>query len=230
MAAGGPPLIPFEELELVTLASFAATRSAREGITIHLSSSAKDTGGKPHIVSPLKKGYYLIRYIGPRVIWLRAGVYLNKAIGRSRRTFRSRPWNSIDLAEIVKPQVSTEPEKYAEYKRTHPPAFLFPLGQPPAIPPELRSVDGGRQPTFAERVRLLAEDRCVYFFRTPSPAPIDWYVNPIDDHRSIPGQVWVDIPDYLPEQGDLRTLWEPSRAAWAIAWLGRRPRNECGCR
>jgi predicted dehydrogenase/threonine dehydrogenase-like Zn-dependent dehydrogenase len=36
VAAGGPPLIPFEELELVTRASFAAVRAARENVTIHL--------------------------------------------------------------------------------------------------------------------------------------------------------------------------------------------------
>ena len=167
-------------------------------------------------MSPLKKGYYLLRYLGPRVIWLRAGMYLGKALGRSRRTFYSRPWNSIGLAEIVRPEVPADPESYADFKRAHPPAFLFPLGQPPRMPPELCGVDAGRQPTFAERLKLLAEDRCVYFFRTPSPAPIDWYVNPLDGHRSSPGKIWVDIPDYLPEQGDPRMLWEPSRAAWAF--------------
>ncbi len=33
---GGPPLIPFDQLDQVTLASFAAVRSAREGVTIRL--------------------------------------------------------------------------------------------------------------------------------------------------------------------------------------------------
>jgi len=36
VASGGEPLIPFEELELVTRCSFAAVRSAKEGITIRL--------------------------------------------------------------------------------------------------------------------------------------------------------------------------------------------------
>ena len=43
VAAGGPPLIPFEQLELVTRATFAATRSAREGVTIRLSGEASHT-------------------------------------------------------------------------------------------------------------------------------------------------------------------------------------------
>jgi predicted dehydrogenase/threonine dehydrogenase-like Zn-dependent dehydrogenase len=36
VAAGGPPLIPFEQLDMVTVASFAAVRAAREGCVIHM--------------------------------------------------------------------------------------------------------------------------------------------------------------------------------------------------
>jgi predicted dehydrogenase len=36
LRSGGPPLIPFPELEQVTQATFAALRSAAEGITVHL--------------------------------------------------------------------------------------------------------------------------------------------------------------------------------------------------
>jgi len=40
VATGGAPLIPFAELETVTLASFAAVRSAREGVTVALAPAA----------------------------------------------------------------------------------------------------------------------------------------------------------------------------------------------
>ena len=39
VAAGGPPLIPFDELCLVTAASFAAVRSAREGCMVRMDST-----------------------------------------------------------------------------------------------------------------------------------------------------------------------------------------------
>jgi len=40
IGSGGPPLIPFAELQLVTAASFAALRSAREQVTVHLEPAA----------------------------------------------------------------------------------------------------------------------------------------------------------------------------------------------
>ena len=167
-------------------------------------------------MSPAKNALYILRYLGPRVVWLRTGVYLGKFLGRSRRTFRARPWDQIDLAEITQAGTPTDPDGYARFKRDQAPEFLFPLGQPPDVPDEIRGAAAERQPPLAERLKLLAEDRCVYFFRSPSPMPIDWYANPFDETRSQPGQVWSDIPDYLPEQGDPRMLWEPGRAAWAI--------------
>jgi asparagine synthase (glutamine-hydrolysing) len=45
--------------------------------------------------------------------------------------------------------------------------------------------------------------------------------------RSDPSKTWCEIPDYLPKQGDPRTLWEPARAAWAID-LARAPAHGLG--
>jgi predicted dehydrogenase len=49
IASGGEPLIPFSEIDMVTVASFAATRSAREGVTIEL--SASEPGRPPATLS-----------------------------------------------------------------------------------------------------------------------------------------------------------------------------------
>jgi len=166
-------------------------------------------------VNALKKGYYILRYLGPRIVWLRAGVYLSKGTGRARRAFRARPWERIDLARITRPGTPADPRSYASFKREQAVPFLFPLGQPPPVPAHMRGV-GERQPALAERLRLLEQGRCVYFCRWPAPGPVDWYANPFDGHRSAARGVWCDIPDYLPEQGDPRMLWEPARAAWAI--------------
>jgi len=50
----------------------------------------------------LKQAYYILRYLGPRVVWLRAGVYLGRMLGTTARTFRRRPWERIDLATIAR--------------------------------------------------------------------------------------------------------------------------------
>ena len=97
------------------------------------------------------------------------------------------------------------------------PGFLFPFAKPPGLA-EFAGSNAGRTPSFAERMDLLEQDRCVYFFDRPSPEPIDWYRNPFDGHVSDPARGWFQIPDYLPTQGDPRMMWEPGRAAWAIDW------------
>ncbi len=173
-------------------------------------------------MSPFRIAYNVLRYLGPRIAWLRAGVYLGKALGVSRRRFAPRPWGELNLGELTRTGTPTEPDAYVDFKRSNPPAFLFELGHPPAVPEAIREAKVERQPSLADRLKLLGEDRCIYFFRTPSPEPIDWHANPIDGMRSDPGKIWCDIPDYLPEQGDPRMLWEPSRAAWAID-LARAP-------
>lgn len=167
-------------------------------------------------MSLLMKGYYILRYLGPRVITLRAGVYLRNALGITQRTYRSRPWDTIRLSEIYLPGIPADPAAYAAFKRANPPPFLFPLGQPPTASSIFKSHGNDRSPDLAERLRLLSNDRCVYFFRNVSPEPIDWYGNPFDHSKADAKRPWYELPDYLPSQGDPRTMWEPSRAAWAI--------------
>jgi hypothetical protein len=174
-------------------------------------------------MNPLSKAYHMLRLLGPRVIALRAGVYWNKASGRTRRVFRPRPWETFSLAELTVPGTPVDPAEYARFKRQQAPPFLFPLGSPPVIPDEVRKARHDRQPPLTERLALIEQDRCVYFFRTPSPSPVDWYHNPIDDLRSPPEKHWYEIPDYMPTQGDMRMMWEPSRAAWAIDLARARP-------
>ena len=178
--------------------------------------TAKSVKAKTDNMSPLRKAYCIIRYLGPRIVWLRAQVYMDKYLGLTRRRFAPQPWNEIDLANICSASVPTNAKEYARFKERNPPVFLFPLGQPPNIPEAITQAANLRAPTLKERMQLLEADRCVYFFHTPSPKPINWFANPFDDAKSDPNKPWCDIPDYLPEQGDPRMLWEPSRAAWAI--------------
>ena len=161
----------------------------------------------------LKQGYYLLRLLGPRVLWLRAGVVLSHRLGTLRRAFLIRDWNEIRLPDILMSGVPTDPAGYARFKGDHFPAFLFPPGCPPTIPESFR---GGEEGRLSERVNLLTQDRCIYFFKTPSPGAVQWYVNSLTGGQSNPNRPWYEVPSFAAEQGDVRTMWEPSRAAWAI--------------
>jgi len=173
-------------------------------------------------MNPILKAWYILRYLGPRVITLRASTYAAKVLGTTRRHYPETPWASIKLREIVRDGTPTENVLYAAYKREQAPLFLFPLGAPPTVPAYIRNHANDRQPGLGERLRLLAEDRCVYFFRTPAPQPIEWHANPFGHGLSDPHADWFELPTFLSIQGDLRTLWEPARAAWAID-LARAP-------
>jgi hypothetical protein len=171
-------------------------------------------------MSPALKAYYIMRYLGPRIVWLRGGVYLRKRLGTTAKTFYPRPWAEIDLNTILQPGIPADPVAYAEYKKNHAPTFFFPLGNPPAIPVSIADAKHERQPSFNDRLSLLEKNRCVYFFKIPSPSPVDWHFNPLGNKRSDPTKIWCNLPDFSPEQGDMRVMWEPSRATWAID-LGR---------
>ncbi len=165
---------------------------------------------------PVQKAYYILKLLGPRFVWLRSRLYWDRITGRTRRVFAPRPWETIRLEEITSPGTPTRPAEYARWKCANPPRFLFPLGRPPEIGDSLRTAAPQRCPPLAERLRLIAEDRCVCFFRTPSPGKMDWHRNPFGPSSGSAEKDWFEIPDFVPGQGDIRTLWEPARAAWAL--------------
>jgi hypothetical protein len=52
-------------------------------------------------------------------------------------------------------------------------------------------------------------------------SPPDWFVNPWNKTRyDIPDRHWTEIPDFIPELGDIKTVWEASRFDWLprMAW------------
>jgi len=159
---------------------------------------------------------YILRYLGPEFVWIRTRIALARRLGLQHRRYRPNRWERIDLRQVVAPGTPTEPAAYAAFKRRQAAPFLFPLGQPPGIPEPLHPAATARRPALAERLRLLAENRCVYFFHAPAPAPIDWYANPLTGGRGNAERLWCRIPHFAAEQGDIRTLWEPGRAAWAV--------------
>jgi len=166
-------------------------------------------------MNSLGKYYHALRLLGPRVVALRLGVAMRQTLGLTRRRFRPRPWDGIELATVTSTGTPADPQAYAAFKSESPPPFLFPLGQPPVIPNKILNATPGTSIPLRERLSLLDEDRCIYFFDQTSPEPIDWHRNALEKRASDPATAWCDLPTFYPTQGDPRTLWEPSRAAWA---------------
>ena len=164
----------------------------------------------------VRRLYHILRLLGPGFVARRARLAADHALGITRRRFTARPWESIELGDIVRAGVPTAVDEYARFKSENAPPFLFPLGEPPDPRGHGFSQAGIRTPSLEQRLALLAEGRCVFFFHTPSPVPIDWHHNPFGGFQAPSGRVWCDIPDFSPISGDARTMWEPSRAAWAI--------------
>ncbi len=55
-------------------------------------------------------------------------------------------------------------------------------------------------------------------------SPPDWFANPWNDCRCADVTLhWSDISDFMPELGDIKTVWEASRFDWLpkMAWAGR---------
>jgi len=44
--------------------------------------------------------------------------------------------------------------------------------------------------------------------------PPNWFTNPFTGQHSLNDAHWCDIPDFLPSQGDIKFIWEPSRFTW----------------
>ncbi|MFO0840249.1 MAG: alginate lyase family protein [Phycisphaerae bacterium] len=164
----------------------------------------------------LQKAYYVLRHLGPGFVLQRVGMAVANKLGTSRRTYRPREWGEIELREILSPGLPADDAGYARFKRDTAPPFLFPFGQPPTIPASIREAPTERTPALRERLELARRMRPVYLFHWPSPEPIDWSANALQQTRCERGRSWFEYPDFLAAQGDARTFWDPGRAAWAI--------------
>ncbi|TWT42181.1 Heparin-sulfate lyase precursor [Phycisphaerae bacterium RAS1] len=193
----------------------------------------------------LKTAWHILRYLGPGFVWQRFRIAVENKLGRPKRVYAARPWESISLAEICTPGTPTDAAEYDEFKRNQDIPFIANANReqrgekarsgeghgagsmqrtPAAEPAEggraTEPAEGGRAtPSLAERLRLIAENRHVYCFRTPSPRAVDWSENGLTGQRARSSVPWYAVRDFDPSQGDIRTLWDPARANWAIDLL-----------
>lgn len=167
-------------------------------------------------MNAVRRAYYILRCLGPGFAATRLRLALRRRLGYDRRVYAPRPWETIPLADLLRPGVPPDPVDYAAFKDAQSTPFLFPPGAPPQVPEYPPGAASLRQPSLAERIRLLESGRCLYFFRTVPPQPVCWHVNALTGQSADARRPWYELPDFDPAQGDIRTLWEPSRAAWAI--------------
>lgn len=57
---------------------------------------------------------------------------------------------------------------------------------------------------------------------SPAGSPPDWHVNPMTSKRMPnPDRDWWSIPDFDPDVGDIKAIWEASRFDWTLAFAQR---------
>jgi len=62
-----------------------------------------------------------------------------------------------------------------------------------------------------------------------SDTPPDWLANPINGQRiSAPERDWWLIPDFDPDVGDIKLIWEMSRMDWVLAFAQRARQGDAG--
>lgn len=169
-------------------------------------------------MNAFSKYAFVLRKLGPGFAVRRVRMKIDDALGRTRKTFPPREWNDLSIHALTGGAAPADPAAYAKWKTENAPPFLFPLGAPP---PAVRDfpASGTRRPDLAARMDLLAQGKCVYFFEEVPPKRVAWHENPFTGQRARGDCLWCDLPDFDEAQGDIRTLWEPGRAAWAIDCL-----------
>jgi hypothetical protein len=97
--------------------------------------------------------------------------------------------------------------KFGYFKRLQPPTKL-------------------QEPYFSEAITNDEKAIPVKYFSYHTfnvASPPDWFVNPFNQQRFDELKNWSDIPDYMPDLGDIKTIWELSRFDWLpkLAWQYR---------
>lgn len=98
-----------------------------------------------------------------------------------------------------------------------PPTPYF--GPPDSLEPDLRAPEAWwRQARYFGWWRLETDG-----------APPDWHLNPMTGRRvKGPDREWWRIPDFDPDVGDIKTVWEASRMDWVLAFAQRAKTGDSG--
>lgn len=176
------------------------------------------TSKRRHMLQKLR----ILGTLGPGWALYRAGYALRRKAGLLKRGLTTQPLARIDLGDLLRPGVPSDPVAYRDWRREHGGRFLFEHGRlPPAT--MLNDLVG---PKGREATLRVADDyrkgRFLYYSRHVHDLgqPVDWLLNPINGGRHNNTTHWCDYPTFSRELGDIKDVWEPSRFALAF-WLVR---------
>lgn len=150
----------------------------------------------------------VIRRLGWRWLFFRAGYELRVRTGLMRQQSPSFGWSDRPLVQYLRPGVPSTPETYAQWRRSRSPRFFF---QKLPVPPD--------EPTKTEvkaQADALLEGQWMYFsaLMLKHTFPPDWHRHPLNGRAYAPDHHWSQIDDF--EQGDIKFVWEPARFGCAF--------------
>ena len=115
-------------------------------------------------------------------------------------------WRRLGLKNIAV-VASYRVAKHIGYYR-----YRFPVGTP---------LDGSFLSVSADEASDCVPLSYFSYHNQRVSSPPDWFVNPWNKTRyDAPDRHWTEIPDFIPELGDIKTVWEASRFDWLprMAW------------
>lgn len=122
---------------------------------------------------------------------------------------RLSTWYKLGLRNIITVVAYRALKRFGYYK------FFFPVGG---------AVEG---PFFSEEIAQKEPSTTLTYFsfhRKEVSSPPDWFVNPWNGVKCVNScKHWSEIPDFIPDLGDIKTVWEASRFDWLprMAWAYR---------
>jgi Heparinase II/III-like protein/Heparinase II/III N-terminus len=162
-----------------------------------------------------------LRQFGAGALARRLVYLLRRKTGLLKHRCPTHSWQDVPLATLVAAGVPTDPVGYERYRAGSAPPAILPWGQPPSAE-SLADVmgDEGRRRLLGEADALLAGR--FRFFRhreVDLGSPPDWLRNPENGFVFNAARHWIDVPDFAPQQGDIKMVWEASRfaSAWVLA-------------
>ncbi len=135
--------------------------------------------------------FQLFKNMGVGYVAFRAKHEVERRIGLLKNRFPANP----PFQEFISRE---------EWKKL--PVFFFPF-----FPGQLEKKN---LQNLNKRVRAFQKEDLLTFFSSQSYEVSDWLINPDTHYRYSAQKHWTEIPDFSPQAGDIKYVWEKSRFAF----------------
>jgi|GEM_PF-176764 len=129
----------------------------------------------------------------------------------------------LGLANCFRVVLHTLAIKTGVYRKLSPIIPAAPAPEFAALPADrlIKTAPESTVRHFRQAADELDRGILCYFAYHPQQmgTPPDWFRNPFNNQKLLnTGHHWATIPDFDPEIGDIKCIWEPSRFHWAILY------------